>query len=239
MHGRARSILLAMIMLSCFNVSAGNPQGSAGTVAEASGREGVALCVNIPLPSIQSSHLPWRWNSTEGIYLPDTQHPETCVTLILRSPERKDLFDVWCFRAERSRISGFADDLHLLADGVFRADSGSPAWRVILPPVFFEGEEVLSRYAFRPPAGSRGDVKVSGFFDPRKKTLSLVFERIRDTGHPDDLTLGSGMEYAILLHAPGKIPSEEKLSFRSVRFTPVPTERSVSAAKEKAEKKNL
>lgn len=211
MRGRARSILpvLALSLLPLYGAFAGDPPAVTGRLA---------LRVSVPLTGFQTSHLPWRWSSASGIYLPDSHAEETCVTLILRSPARPGFADIWTFRAERSTISGFADDLHLAPDGVCRTDSGAPAWRMVLPPASFSGEETLSRYAFQKPEGSRGDVKVSGSFDPGAKIISLVFERVRDTGHPDDLVLAPGMEYAILLRAPGMIPPEEKLSFRIARF---------------------
>ena len=168
-----------------------------------------SLSISIPYESekLVREHLPWRWNSAFQVWVPDGEKKETTIWILLRkkSNDLKESFfyDVWCWRAYRSSLSGYADDLSAKINDPclmtlrLTADEGSPGWCLLSSPTQPIDMNHPVRYIKTSPCGGRGDVKVTDFYDNRRNVLILRFSRERDTHDSGDFVLGDDIEYAV------------------------------------------
>lgn len=174
----------------------------------------VEIVFSAPVIELDDLHMPWIWQSGHFYQAARRANDgklveEDTVSVYLYNPDEPEKIDIWVWRAERSRITSLAEDMHAQLEKnasdskiIPIKDAGTLPWRVYRP-YNFEGNK-LSRYKYDLDAsGSASDVAAS--YSYSDGLLNVIFRRAKDTENDDDIKIISGKTmYAVTFIPPGK-----------------------------------
>jgi hypothetical protein len=167
-------------------------------------------------------HKPWLWNQDNDKYEQGAHREDTFVFKWNMMEKEVDLSnfsddnytaDIWYWKANRTNPAGYADDKRQIlssapgkkstvtesAAGKIRylsrkSDAGKPAYAEMKKPPTELTTQLIDRYPYRLPQGSRGDVHAKGVWN--KGFWIVEFSRKLQTGHDDDVQFNlSGKSY--------------------------------------------
>jgi hypothetical protein len=156
------------------------------------------MLINYPEEAIVRKHKPWCWDEKKKIYVSGNQRENTLTLLFLKDADHTTSGDAWIWRAARTDIAGYADDMVFFGKN-YQMDKGQNCWFSKFFGEFIGTE--LPRFYQRKPRGSAGDVKAKGKLD--KKTVTIEFARKLQTGHSDDFILNRKLFMKLIIQ-PGK-----------------------------------
>jgi hypothetical protein len=165
------------------------------------------------------THKSWVWDAGRDIYTVGFDREDTFIFKWNMEAKPVDLSiyadnsykaDIWFWKACRTDAAGYADDkIHLLSpkeDRLAReiisrtgkrmfllreSDKGESAYKIDLVSEY-QGE-ILPRYTFNKPTGSRNDVKAKGTWQDGRWTIE--FGRKLITGNQDDIQFTPAQKY--------------------------------------------
>ena len=153
--------------------------------------------IKMPVKSLVRKHKVWHWDKDKKLYKPGNEVETSLTLLFFRDAQHTDMADAWVWRAARTDVAKYADDM-FFKDGSFSMDEGQSCW---FSKFFgeFAGSE-LPRFFQRTPKGSAGDVRAKG--EIKDGILTLEFLRHRNTGNKDDFVLNDKL-FMKMIFQPG------------------------------------
>ena len=167
--------------------------------------------VKFPDANESRTHKSWTWNKDREIYTVGHDREDIFIIKwnILSEPVDLSIFadnpyqaDIWYWKACRTDVTGYADDKsHILSQVeernatkivsksgktmylLRRGDTGTTSYMIDL--VTEHQEEIMPRYRYQSPTGSRSDVQARGTW--KNGTWTIEFRRNLITTHQDDI----------------------------------------------------
>ncbi len=173
----------------------------------------VFFLVSFPDPDESRKHKSWVWDKNAGFYKTGNDIEDTFVFKWNMESKSVDLgihadnpyrADIWFWKACRTDLTGYCDDkmqilsplkveksllltsksgaaMYLLRKG----DTGTTAFKTKM--IFEYTGDMVNRFIYQQPTGSRADVKAKGLWKNNRWTIE--FARALVTGHDDDVQL--------------------------------------------------
>jgi len=156
------------------------------------------MLIQYPEDLIVRKHKLWHWDKKKKIYISGTQIENTLTLLFFKDRTHINSADAWIWRAARTDIAGYADDMVLFGNS-YQMDKGLSCW---FSKFFgeFAGSKI-PRFYQRTPKGSAGDVKAKAGF--KNNIITVEFARKLNTGHSDDFILNRELPMKMIIQ-PGK-----------------------------------
>jgi hypothetical protein len=154
------------------------------------------MLIQFPESLIVEKQKTWKWDKEKKIYVPGIEIENSLTLLFFKDSIHTNSADVWIWRAARTNIAGYADDMVMLGNS-YQMDKGKSCW---FSKFFgeFAGSE-LPRFYQRTPTGSAGDVKAKGKW--KNKMMTIEFARKLKTGHTDDFILNRKLSMKLIIQS--------------------------------------
>ena len=176
----------------------------------------IFMQVRFPDADESRTHKSWAWDKDREIYTVGHDREDIFIVKWNMLPEPVDLSifadnpyqaDIWFWKACRTDAAGYADDKsHILSQAeerdatkivsrsgktmylLRRGDTGTTPYMIDL--VTEHQEEMMPRYKYQTPTGSRSDIQSRGTWE--NGTWTIEFRRNLITTHQDDIQFNPG-----------------------------------------------